>query len=282
MEKKWDVFISHASEDKKSIVRELAEALEKLKVKVWYDEFSLSVGDSLTKSIDEGLIKSKFGIVVISKSFLAKNWPDYEYRSLISKEVNGKKVILPIWHDVTPEDVGEFSLYLADKVALNTSKDTVKQLALKLTKVVRPEVFESIRRYWAFKKVIKNADTKLIDINSIKRQEKPQSKLSKNLLVRAKSIFFGIGECFDFSWDEAVYNYELDLHPAREIQSWEIMNASYLEYINRHNILEKSTKKAIAKWLIGISIGSRVLIPELSEEQKEEILALYKEHHYEY
>ena len=67
--KKWDAFISHASEDKDSIVRELTTELQKFHLKVWYDEFSLNVGDSLSKSIDEGLIYSNFGII-ISPDFL--------------------------------------------------------------------------------------------------------------------------------------------------------------------------------------------------------------------
>ena len=119
MDKVWDVFISHASEDKDSIVRELAGVLEKLKMKVWYDEFSLKLGDSLSKSIDEGLLKSDFGIVINSKNFLEKKWTDYEYRSLLSKEEKRKKVILPIWHNITQQEVKEFSLYLSDKIALD-------------------------------------------------------------------------------------------------------------------------------------------------------------------
>ena len=78
---KYDVFISHASEDKDLIVRPLVTMLEKLSVRVWYDEFSLKLGDSLSASIDKGLLESRFGIVVLSKSFLKKNWTDYEYRS---------------------------------------------------------------------------------------------------------------------------------------------------------------------------------------------------------
>ena len=129
MEKKWDVFISHSSEDKKSIVRDLANLLNRLGVKVWFDEFSLKVGDSLTRKIDEGLKDSNFGIVVISKAFLNKKWTDYEYRSLLSIEDNFKKVILPVWHDITIEDVKSFSPYLADKYALDTSKLTLKEIS---------------------------------------------------------------------------------------------------------------------------------------------------------
>ena len=120
--KKWDAFISHASEDKDSIVRELTTELQKFHLKVWYDEFSLNVGDSLSKSIDEGLIYSNFGIIIISPDFLKKRWTDYEYRSLLSKEIDGQKIILPIWHNITKEEIRKYSLYLSDKFALDSSK----------------------------------------------------------------------------------------------------------------------------------------------------------------
>ena len=65
----YDVFICHASEDKKDFVRPLAELIQQQNIDVWYDEFSLSIGDSLTQKIDEGLAKAKFGIVVLSPNF---------------------------------------------------------------------------------------------------------------------------------------------------------------------------------------------------------------------
>src|SRR5262249_18107981 len=99
--KKWDVFISHSSEDKDELVRPLAKALQAKGVSVWYDEFSLKMGDSLRASIDYGLVNSRFGVVVLSKSFFAKHWPAQELNGLAAKEVKGKKVILPIWHKVT-------------------------------------------------------------------------------------------------------------------------------------------------------------------------------------
>lgn len=151
MEKIWDVFISHASEDKDSIVRELAKVLEKLKLKVWYDEFSLTLGDSLSKSIDEGLLKSRFGVVIISKKFLEKKWTDYEYRSLLSKEENGKKTILPIWHNITQQEVKEFSLYLSDKVALDTSIYPINKIAIKITEIARPDIYHGMKAYFLFK-----------------------------------------------------------------------------------------------------------------------------------
>lgn len=65
----YDLFISHATEDKKDFVRPLVESLKKNNIEVWYDEISLNVGDSLRESIDKGLSKSRFGLVVLSPSF---------------------------------------------------------------------------------------------------------------------------------------------------------------------------------------------------------------------
>ena len=135
-EAKYDLFISHASDDKKDLVRPLVKELEALGVKVWYDEFTLKVGDSLRKRIDHGLANSKYGTVVLSSSFFAKNWPQYELDGMVAKEMNGHKMILPIWHKVSKDEVLRFSPTLADKVALNSSINSIKEIAAKLAEVV--------------------------------------------------------------------------------------------------------------------------------------------------
>jgi hypothetical protein len=119
--KEYDFFISHSSEDKEDIVRSLAETLRENGFAVWYDEFELKVGDSLRKKIDTGLTNSRYGIVIISPSFVKKNWTEYELNGMVAKEMNGHKVILPIWHKISKDEVLKFSPTLADKMALNTS-----------------------------------------------------------------------------------------------------------------------------------------------------------------
>jgi AbiTii/TIR domain len=74
----FDVFISHASEDKNTVVRPLARALSDKGLKVWYDEFELKIGDSLRRKIDTGLARSRFGVIVLSRSFFRK---DYQART---------------------------------------------------------------------------------------------------------------------------------------------------------------------------------------------------------
>lgn len=99
--KEWDLFISHASEDKKSLVHPLAESLSLLGLKVWYDEFTLQAGDSISRSIDKGIANSNYGLVVISSHFIAKKWTEYELRGLISREIHEDALIIPIWHGVS-------------------------------------------------------------------------------------------------------------------------------------------------------------------------------------
>ncbi|MDR6883004.1 TIR domain-containing protein [Bacillus sp. 3255] len=128
----FDVFISHASEDKDDFVRPLAEELVRIGVKVWYDEFSLKWGDSLRVSIDKGLSNSKFGVIVISSSFIGKKWPEYEVNGLVAREMAGGKVILPIWHKVSKSEVIKYSPTLADKLAMNSSVDEIADIAKQL------------------------------------------------------------------------------------------------------------------------------------------------------
>ena len=135
----YDAFISHASEDKERVVKPLARQLTALGYDVWYDEFALKVGDSLRQSIDQGLASSRYGIVVLSPSFFAKNWPQYELNGLAAREIDGKKVVLPIWHEVSKADVMKYSPTLADKVALSTKKLSVKKLAAELSDVFETE-----------------------------------------------------------------------------------------------------------------------------------------------
>lgn len=131
-DKVWDVFICHASEDKDSFVRPLAVELNKT-IRVWYDEFTLTVGDSLRQKIDEGLAKSRYGIVVLSEAFFAKNWPQAELDGLMSREMAGThiKVILPVWHKVRRDDVLGYSPILADRLAAE-SKDGILEVVTKL------------------------------------------------------------------------------------------------------------------------------------------------------
>lgn len=134
----YDIFIAHASEDKDSVARPLALALRHLGYWIWYDEFTLKLGDSLRRSIDAGLAKSRFGVVVFSPAFFQKNWPQYELDGLVQREnTQGQKVILPVWHNVDPTAVSTYSPSLADRVAAS-SASSVNAIADKIADVLGP------------------------------------------------------------------------------------------------------------------------------------------------
>lgn len=133
----FDVFVSHASEDKDAVVRPLAQALHDSGLRVWYDEFELRIGDSLRRKIDSGIARSRFGIVVLSSAFFAKGWAQYELDGLVTRSVSGKQVLLPLWHGVSKDDVMNQSPSLADKVALRTVDYTISEIAAEIAEVVQ-------------------------------------------------------------------------------------------------------------------------------------------------
>ena len=119
----FDVFISHASEDKDDVARPLTKALGQRGLKVWLDEQELTLGDSLSRKIDDGLARSRFGVVVLSQAFFRKDWPQRELEGLVSREtMHGDKVILPVWHGVTKEEVYAKSPPLANRLAVDADK----------------------------------------------------------------------------------------------------------------------------------------------------------------
>ncbi len=135
-----DVFISHASEDKDEFVRPLTEALLKVGISVWYDEYAILLGDSILEKIDEGLAHSRFGVVILSPSFFAakKTWTRRELDGLVAAEdVSKQKRILPIWHKLTHEEVFKRSPTLAGRMAAVSATQSLDDIVEKIRLVVQ-------------------------------------------------------------------------------------------------------------------------------------------------
>lgn len=137
---KWEkplAFISHDSRDKKEIAEPLALQLQKWMCPVWFDQYSLKVGDSLRESIEKGLRECPKCILILTPNFLKNNgWTKREYDSIFTRElVEKQRVILPVWHQVTPEDVYAYSPILADRVGAQWS-DGVEEAARKLLRAI--------------------------------------------------------------------------------------------------------------------------------------------------
>jgi hypothetical protein len=120
--KNWDVFISHASEDKEDVAVPLAKVLQRAGLRVWIDKQEIELGDSIRQRIDDGLARSRFGVVVLSQAFLRKVWTQRELAALLSiEEAAGQKVLLPVWHRIAKADVAVMSPLLADRAAADTT-----------------------------------------------------------------------------------------------------------------------------------------------------------------
>ena len=135
-EREHDLFLSYANEDNE-YASALVDSLESLGVKVWFAETEIEVGDSLRRSIDDGLLRSRFGVVIFSKAFFGKSWTHYELDGLITREMQGRKVVLPVLHpDFTIGELVALSPSMAGKKALLGSEQGVNAIAETLAELV--------------------------------------------------------------------------------------------------------------------------------------------------
>ncbi|HEY9487197.1 MAG TPA: toll/interleukin-1 receptor domain-containing protein, partial [Chryseosolibacter sp.] len=118
----YDAFISHAVEDKIPIANELCAKLERAGLKIWYSGKELGIGDSIEKTIAKGLNRSRYGIVIFSPTYLAKNWTIREFYTLLAKEIEEQKVILPVLYNITLDDLKNKDLLMADRFAVDADK----------------------------------------------------------------------------------------------------------------------------------------------------------------
>ena len=125
----YDVFLSHASEDKDDVARPLAILLQERGLQVWYDEFELRIGDNLVAKLNAGINASRFGILVLSKDFFGKNWTEYELDSLEYLAVTEDRVLFPIWHNIIESEIRAYRPSLAKMLARSTTSCTIEEIA---------------------------------------------------------------------------------------------------------------------------------------------------------
>jgi hypothetical protein len=251
----WDVFISHASEDKDSLVRPLATELSRLGLRVWYDEFSLRIGDSLSASIDKGLGESNAGVVVISPSFIVKSWPKRELAGLVAGHMGRSQLILPIWFNVSRDDVLSFSPTLADTIAIDATGIDLSELALRILERVKPELHMAFQRRLAYEKTLAKGETKFVN----------PSDLSLNGPIRHENFDFATAnrirlihsillEVFPVEWSTTVDNFRKDMHPEEELELWEYVASIYATVVNEFK-LDYAARQALYLKLLERILG---------------------------
>jgi hypothetical protein len=125
----YDIFISHASEDKDMIVRPLAEVLRNMGYMVWYDEHTLHAADSLIDKIDWGLNSSRAAVVVASHNYFRKEWTMKELNKLLQQKTGTGKKLFPVLYDLTIYQLKEYCYELSDLIALEIKNDSIEKTA---------------------------------------------------------------------------------------------------------------------------------------------------------
>jgi hypothetical protein len=217
--KPWDIFISHASDDKKGFVDPLARRLRELAVRVWYDQFVLKPGDRLSEKIAEGLAKSRCGLLIISRAFINKRWTRYEMSGLVNRFVEDNARLIPIWLDVTRADVVELNPALADLVSIRAAENDVDSCALEILRVVRPQLYENLSmlaQIGSVKFIRKNVRRSDLKDGPIRHHDLPNS-----LLIRIQNIWYATRDLMPITLKKSIENFQRDLRPEREVEVWE-------------------------------------------------------------
>ena len=131
-----DVFISYALQDYEEVVVPLANALRAGGLSIWVDDLERKTGGGIPQTISEAIASSRIAIAVLSKAFFNGGWPARELDRLVTGSVEGAQVVLPIWHEITKDEVASYSASLAEKIARTTSTQTVEEIADEIIEVV--------------------------------------------------------------------------------------------------------------------------------------------------
>lgn len=129
--KEYDVFLSHANDDKGEIVDELYTSLKSLGINIFYDKTAIEWGDNWKERILEGTKKAEFAIIVISTNFFDREWTEKELSEFLSRQnQNKQKIILPILHKITIEQLRNQYPTVADIQAIDSKDFSCDQIAL--------------------------------------------------------------------------------------------------------------------------------------------------------
>lgn len=249
-----DLFISHASEDKDDLVRPLAEQLKRAGVDVWYDEYTVLPGDSITESLDKGMIECEYGLVVISPAYLQKKWTEYELKSLLTKDVNKGKTIIPVWHNVDYETVSKRSLYLADKKAINSS-DGIGHLVFEIIRTVRPDIISHFSLKAAMRELKKTAKEEMHFSSDLKEGEIIHKALPSHMVYASKIVVSAFPGVIKYS--TLLQTFMRDYVYDDEFMIWCVITSAYLDTIYTFGKLpNQSEMKDYLSFLVALSLGN--------------------------
>ena len=167
---------------------------------------------------------------MLSPSFFSKKWPEYELQGLVAKEIGYGETILPVWHNVTREDVLEYSPPLADKMALRMDQYSPRQVALRIIKVIRPDILTRVHQRIAYLRAMSGAVAKKKKLAELVVSPIRHKKLPMSLIGRIRLFRAALWDVYPHSMEFWLDGFRRDLHPSDEITRWEHIAACYTEY----------------------------------------------------
>jgi hypothetical protein len=136
MAQNQDLFISHTDADKEEYVLPLTIALLRHGITFWIDSEEIDWGDSITKKVNEGLAKSRYVLLCLSRNFLGRPWPEAEMNAALAiQNKTGEKKVLPLILNSKEELLATYPL-LAD-LAYREFHSNIDDLALSLANFVQ-------------------------------------------------------------------------------------------------------------------------------------------------
>jgi hypothetical protein len=216
----YDIFISHATQDKEDFVRPLATVLADLGVKVWYDEFSIDIGESISSSIDKGISHSRAGLVVLSDSFLEKVWTDYEFRGLLIRQMEEGIPIFPIWHNLSIDKLNEYSPSLKDKRAIKSDQG-ILVVAGEVIRLVRPDIRKGLELRLRFLQARESGKPEVRSVASLEPGPRRRERLSDGMMRRIRRVCLSLRDVLNLNFEQTYDSFLRDVNPEDELQHWE-------------------------------------------------------------
>lgn len=269
---KYDSFISYAGDDKSILSKPLANKLRNEGLNIWFDDFELNPGDSLTEKISSGLNQSKFGICIFSPAFFKKPWPQFEIKGMVQLLLSNKLRIIPIWFNVSHKDVIRYNPSLGDLVAIKADGENIEEVFLKVLRVLSPEVHNKILRKMAFDYVARTTEEQKAKLSEIKHAEIKHPTLPDSAISRTNLIC----KCFENLGLEFmkpsifIDNLKRDTHYENELLIWEKIAAYFLEYTSKNNFTLAQNRE-IFRLLVAKASGMDLSFVDESRVLPEEV-----------
>jgi hypothetical protein len=131
-DREWDIFLSYARIDGEQAGDQLRQELDRLGVRVWFDEITIMPGKSQALQMDQGLQRARAGVVLLTPAYLVgRFWTERELGALLHKQT-----LIPVLHGVDFDEVAQYSGILPDLAGFETARDPLQVIAQKIAAAV--------------------------------------------------------------------------------------------------------------------------------------------------